>query len=124
MKKTQVSLLLVALLSLTALPLRASDAAPTTVQVALIMKKIELDVALKQFEKVENALADARTELALISISTGTEAQKAEQSNALKAKLELLSQLKLQLRNEIEERSAETEKLGKLSDSAGTASRH
>ena len=124
MKKTQVSLLLVVLLSLTALPLRASDAAPTTAQVELIMKKIELDVALKQFEKIENALADARTELALISLSTGTDAQKADQSNALKAKLELLSQLKQQLRNEIEERSAETEKLGKLTESAGSASRH
>lgn len=96
----------------------------TTAQVDLKMKQIELQVAFKQFEKLENALSDARMELELDQLSSGTDAQKAVHSKTLADKYELLNHLKARLRDEIQQKRAEIEELGKEADSAGSASRH
>ncbi len=96
----------------------------TTAQVDLKMKQIELQVAFKQFEKLENALADARMELELDQLSSGTDAQKAAHSKTLADKYELLNHLKAHLRDEIQQKRAEIEELGKEAEPAGSASRH
>ena len=54
------------LLTCTVLPLRAGEAAPSAAQIEMKMKQIELDVALKQYEKILTMLVEARIEMELL----------------------------------------------------------
>lgn len=80
---------------------RRGDALPTGPQIEMKMKQIELDVAMKQFEKIQTSLAEARVELRLLDESLlGEEAYKEQMARA-ERKMERLAKLNVELEQEI-----------------------
>ena len=80
---------------------------PTGPQIEMKMKQIELDVAMKQFEKIATSLAGARTESQLLDRSELSEEQIKQKMNQADEKLARLTKLKDELQNEIREKVAE-----------------
>ena len=99
------------LLACTALPLRAQNAAPSAAQIKMKLVQIELEVALKQFEKIATLLADAGTELQLLEAAGLTDAQREEKAGKAENKIKRLENIKARLQAEIQERSAQLESI-------------
>ena len=67
------------------------------------MRQIELDVALKQFEKAVSSLAEARSEMQLLDQDILGDAAFKEQINRAERKLQRLAQIKAELEKDIRE---------------------
>lgn len=99
------------LLACTALPLCAQNAAPSAAQIKMKLVQIELEVALKQFEKVATLLADASIEHQLLEAEGLNDAQREEKANKAENKIKRLELIKDRLQAEIQERSAQLESI-------------
>ena len=85
------------------------DAIPTGARIEMKMRQIELDVAMKQFEKIQTALAETRVEAQLLDESLlGAEAYK-EKTRRAEVKTARLMNLKIELQEEILKNVAEIE---------------
>ena len=80
---------------------RNGDSIPTRARIEMKMKQIELDVAMKQFEKIQTALAETRVEAQLFDETLlGAEAYK-EKTRRAEVKTARLMNLKIELQEEI-----------------------
>ena len=86
---------------------RRADTIPTGAQIEMKMIQIELDVALKQFEKLETTLADARSEMQLLDEGTLGEKSHEELLSRAQRKFERVSRLKAGLQDEIRRKVGE-----------------
>lgn len=94
-------------------PVRAVESVPGSVQIQMKILQIELDVALKQYEKIATALGEAKSENELIDTHDIGDAQLKEKKRRGEEKLERLLQLADRLRQEIMRASDRLEMLRK-----------
>ena len=111
--KTKVITILVILMSFATLPLRADEPETNLARLELKVKQIELDVALKQFEKVTTSLADASLEAQLFDRQALTDEQLKAQLSRTDQKIAVLSEMKHRLREEILKQGMEIEAMRK-----------
>ncbi len=111
--KTKVATILLVLMSLATLPMHADEPAPSTAQLELKIKQIELDVALKQFEKVSTTLAEAELDDRLADPEGKNDEQIKAQRNSAERKIAILTEMKDRLRGEILKNGVEIEALRK-----------
>ncbi len=110
---TKIATILVVLMSLAPLPGRADEPGTHMAQLELKIKQIELDVALKQFEKVTTTLADASLEARLFDRQAHSEEELKAQLSRTDQKIAVLSEMKDRLREEILKQGAEIEMMRK-----------
>lgn len=90
------------------LPVRAGAAVPGG-EVEMRVLQIELEVALKQFEKIATAYVDAQTAAALLDQDELSDAQFTEKKKRAEEKVMRLTEIKLRLRSEIARATDELE---------------
>lgn len=82
-------------------PSRNGDTIPTRARIEMKMKQIELDVAMKQFEKIQTALAETRVAAQLLDETLLGEGAYNEQTRRAEVKTARLRKLKDELQDEI-----------------------
>lgn len=83
-------------------PLRKGERIPTGPQIEMKMRQIELDVALKQYEKTVTLLAEAHSEAQLLDQDAFDEASFKELISKAERRLQRLTRIKAELVREIE----------------------
>ena len=92
-----------------------------TASVEIKIRQIELDVALKQYEKIATALAEAQYSMELLDSHEFTDVQLREKRGRAEEKLARLAQIKDRLREEIMRTDTELEALRKKSGTTADA---
>ena len=101
------------LLACTVLPLRAGEAAPSAAQIEMKMKQIELEVALKQYEKILTMLVEARIEMELLGARGDLSEAQLKEKAGLAEKTKRLEDIKARLREEVQVKGKELEEMRK-----------